>query len=132
MYSAGIQIHFFATMLLLMMIFINIFRIERARDIHRYAKKSQLINPLASLFLATVIFTGMVMMAAKHLDFNFANIVMIIFGIVFILLEAKRMKQLRYLDIKQENPLENYRKKARKLLLIELVGTVLISVWMLV
>jgi len=132
MYAMGIEIHFYATALLLVIILFNLMRILRATDIHVYAKKSVYINNLAALFLTAVIFTGMIMMAAKHLDFTIENIVMIVFSVVFIYLEVKRLKQLKYLDIKQENPLENYRSVAKTYIYIELVGTLLIAIWMLV
>lgn len=131
MYSMGLDIHFYATVILFGVILFNLFRLLRATNIHHYAKKSVYINQLAMLFLGAVVFTGMIMMAAKHLDFTLENIVMTLFALLFFILEARRLKQLRFLDITQENPLQDYQTRAKKLLYIELMGTVLISAWML-
>ena len=131
MYAMGLNIHFYATVVLLGVILFNLFRLLRATNIHHYAKKSVYINQLAMLFLGAVVFTGMIMMAAKHLDLSVENIVMILFSLLFFILEARRLKQLRFLNTAQENPLLDYQTRAKKLLYIELAGTLLISIWML-
>ncbi len=77
-----------------------------------------IFTPFGSVMLASAIFTGVVMMAAKHLDFSIQNIVMIVVSLVLIALEVKRSKALRY--IKQEE-LNTYKKTAYTILGIELV-----------
>ena len=47
-----------------------------------------------------VIFTGVIMMAAKHLDFTIENIAMILFAMILIYLELKRSLGLKNLNKK--------------------------------
>jgi uncharacterized membrane protein len=90
------------------------------------------LMPLSGSMIAVIIFTGMVMMAAKRLDFTPENIVMIVFSIVLIILEAKRYKTLkRRTDITQPDAFALYKRKAMRLMAIALGGSVLISLWML-
>ena len=86
--------------------------------------------PLSSTVIGVAIFSGTIMMAAKHLDFTIENVVMIVISVVLIVLEAKRAKTLKYLSVKTQNSLEVYKPYGIKLLYIELVVSVLISLWM--
>jgi hypothetical protein len=76
------------------------------------------------------VFSGIVMMASKHLDFTIENIVMIIFAIALIVLENKRSKKLQYLDKKREDALNIYRVDAYKIFKIEILMVLVISIWM--
>jgi hypothetical protein len=88
--------------------------------------------PISLSLIIITIFTGIVMMAGKHLNFSFANIVMIMLSIIFIGLEVKRYKTLKYeTDIKQENAFERYKQKAFRILGIEMALLVAMSAWML-
>ena len=86
--------------------------------------------PLSSTAMGVAIFSGTIMMAAKHLDFTIENIVMIIISVVLIILEAKRAKSLKYLNSKIENALQVYKPYGMKLLYSEIGLVVFISVWM--
>ena len=70
------------------------------------------------------------MMAAKHLDFTFANIIMIGISIVYIALEAKRIKSLKYLSETKEHAFNAYKPLARTLLQIEFLLVLLLSLGM--
>ncbi|MBU0633041.1 hypothetical protein KKA17_10400, partial [bacterium] len=75
------------------------------------------------------LFTCTVMMAAKHLDFSLANIAMITIAITFIVLEAKRVKPIKRLkNIPEAIPV--YRNFAKKILFVEFVMVLAISLWM--
>ncbi len=130
MYNMSIGIHYFGVMIMVFVIIVNILHVKMVSNIKNYSRKMIFIMPLVYTVISLIIFTGVVMMAAKHLDFTIQNIVMILFSIVFILLEVKRYKPLRFIDPKKSELFEIYRAKAVKILLIELSVTLLITAWM--
>jgi hypothetical protein len=132
MYKMSVDIHLMGVVAMAVVIIGNILHVKMANDIHFFAKKMRQIMPIMSSLLFLILFTGVVMMAAKHLDFSIENIVMIIFNIVMIILEAKRYASLKHCNIKEENVFDKYKVKALKILTIELVGTLMISAWMLI
>jgi len=130
MYAMGIVTHNLGVMGMLAVILINFFMLISAQDLRKYAKRMRIFMPIGAGLIATILFTGAVMMAAKHLHFTFENSVMTVFGILLIILEAKRYKKLKYIDLKQEEPLVRYKAIAFKILAIEFFGVALISLWM--
>lgn len=130
MYAMGIVTHNLGVMGMLAVILINFLMLVGAQDIRRYAKRMRIFMPIGAGLIATILFTGAVMMAAKHLSFSFENIVMIVFGILLIILEAKRYKKLKYINMNEPNPLERYKAIAYRILSIEFFGSLLITVWM--
>jgi hypothetical protein len=133
MYHLSIGIHDAGVFILVGLILLNMLLLATAREIIPYAKRMRMLMPLSGSMIAVIIFTGMVMMAAKRLDFTLENIVMIVFSIVLIVLEAKRYKTLkRRTDITQPDAFALYKRKAMRLMAIALGGSVLISFWMLV
>ena len=131
MYSMSIVSHYYSVVGLLVVIFLNFWMMRKAVDIKAYKRQMSLFTPIGSMALASIIFTGIIMMAAKHLDFTIENIIMIVFSILILALEVTRVKRLKYLNPKIEDALKNYKKLVSKLLLSELVLTVSISIWML-
>lgn len=131
MYQLTLTIHFWGTAAMVLIALSNLAHLRLSSDIRRYAKKMRMVMPMMGSLLFLMLFTGAVMMAAKHLDFTFANIVMIVFNILMIVLESKRYARLKHLNIKAEGAFEGYKALATKLLLIELGGMALIAVWML-
>ena len=89
-----------------------------------------LFTPIGSLAIASVIFTGVIMMAAKHLEFTLENIAMIFIALAFIVLEVKRAKTLKYTSTKEKDALKNFKVYALKILATEALMTLLISLWM--
>jgi hypothetical protein len=131
MYNMGLSIHSLGSGALLGVILINIFFLNAAKDINKFKRlMSILLMPLNSAVLGGVIFTGIVMMAAKHLDFTVANIVMIVISIILIILEVKRSKTLRLVNPKAEGAMSAYKTYAMNIMYIEIVLIALISVWM--
>ena len=131
MYSMGLSIHSIGAVALLGVVFINILVLMRAKDLYKYKRSMAIVlMPLSSMAIGLVAFTGIVMMAAKHLEFSVENIAMIIISIFLIVLEAKRAKALRYLNPKKERALEAYKPFASNLLYIEFALITLISLWM--
>lgn len=132
MYTMSIDIHYFGVVVMIAIILGNILHVKMASDIHHYAKKMRMMMPIMSSIMFLIFFTGVVMMAAKHLEFTIENIIMILFNIVLIVLETNRYLSLKHLRIKEEDAFKNYEVKAVKILLIELTGTVLIALWMII
>jgi hypothetical protein len=131
MYNMGLSIHSIGAVGLLVVVFINIFALMQAKNLEKYKRVMAIgLMPLSSMAIGVVAFTGVVMMAAKHLDFTLENIVMIIITVMLIVLEAKRAKMLRFLNSKKERALEAYKPFGLKILYIEFVLIVLISLWM--
>ncbi|MBC8236649.1 MAG: hypothetical protein H8E76_00310 [Helicobacteraceae bacterium] len=132
MYDMSIVTHYYGVLGILVVIFINSMMLKKAKNINDYKRQMSLYTPVAHIPIGVVIFTGVVMMAAKHLAFSVENILMIVFSIGIIYLEVKRAKALKYLDIREENALEKFKIDAASFLFMELVLTLSISIWMLI
>jgi len=133
MYTTGINIHYFGVMVLMGVVLFNIVMLALSHHVVQYAKRMRIVMPISGSLIALILFTGAVMMAAKHLHFTFSNIAMIVIAIVMIILEAKRYKTLkRRTDITQENAFREYKTKAFRFLGIEMVLLSAISIWMMV
>ncbi len=125
----SIDYHNWGAIALLIMIGLNFLLLFQAKELLPYRKKMAFLTPTIAVVLASVLFTGTIMMAAKHLHFTLANIAMIVAGIVFIVLEAKRVKPLKHLkNLPHAIPL--YRDYAKKILFAELFLILGISIWM--
>lgn len=132
LYTAGLEIHFVGVVVLLSVVMFNILMLALSRQIIRYAKRLRIVMPISSLLITITIFTGIVMMGAKHLDFSLANSAMIVLSILFVVLEIKRYKILKHeTNIKQKNAFVQYKKKAFQLLGIQMALLVVMSAWML-
>lgn len=129
MYDMGVTLHGYAVILLLAFIGLNFLLLFRAKDVFAYRKQMAYLTPTIAVTLAAILFTGTVLMAAKHLDFTLANIAMIVVGIVFIVLEAKRVKPIKRLK-RVEEAIPVYREFAKKMLFIELALILSLSIWM--
>ena len=128
MYEMSIVTHYYSVIGMIIVIFINFLMIQMSKDIKKLQVQMSLFAPIGSIFIGGVIFTGVVMMAAKHLEFTVENILMIIFSVVIIILESKRLKTLKHLLMK----LDEYKIFSTKILIAELLFTGSISLWMLI
>ena len=129
MYNMSIDAHGYSVVLLLLLMSLNLILLFKADALLPYRKKMAYLTPTIAVVLASIIFTGTIMMAAKHLQFTLENVVMIVFGIVFIILEAKRVKPLKHLkNLPQAIPL--YRDFAKKILFAQFLLVGAISAWM--
>ena len=128
MYSFAIAAHLYSVYGMVAVILLNVLATYQAQEITKFRKMMLIFTPMGSVMLASAIFTGIVLMAAKHLDFDVANVVMIIFSVVMIILEAKRAKLLRFSTAKT---FLEYKKKAYKLLAFELAGVVIVSIFVM-
>jgi len=131
MYNMGLSIHSIGGIVLLGVIFLNILVLRIAKDLQKYKRwMSIALLPLTATVIGLTIFTGVIMMAAKHLDFTIENIVMIVISIILIILEVKRAKSLKYMNPKKARALEAYKDYGIKLLYIEVAWTLVIFIWM--
>lgn len=132
LYSLGLEIHTVGVIVLLAVVMFNIMMLALSREVIRYSKRMRIVMPTSASLIAVAIFTGAIMMAAKHLNFTFANVSMIVVSILLIVLEAKRYRILkRQTDIQQENAFAQYKVKAFRLLGIELLLLLVMFGWML-
>jgi len=128
MYEMSITTHYYSVIGILIVILLNFWMLVRAENRVDYQRQMSLFTPIGSIAIGGVIFTGIIMMAAKHLEFSIENIIMIIFSIAIIILEVKRVKTLKYL----REDLASYKSYAKVLLGIEVFLTMSISAWMLI
>lgn len=133
MYTMGLEIHYVGVIVLMGVVMFNITMLSLSKNVVRYAKRMRIVMPISASLIALTLFTGMVMMAAKHLQFTLANSAMIAAAVTMIVLEAKRYKTLKKrTDITQEGAFDRYKEKAFRYLGIEATMLLIISVWMLV
>ncbi len=130
MYDMGIVTHNYGVIFMLMVILINVFILLRAKDVKSYKRTMLLFNPIGQTAIGVVIFTGIIMMAAKHLEFDAPNVAMIIFAIAIIYLEVKRSLKLKYLSEKEDGVLAAHKTFALKVFALEVFATISISLWM--
>ena len=131
MYNMGLSLHSVGGVAVLAVIVLNLYFLISMNDLKKYKRLNSIVLwPLTFSTLGLVLFTGTVMMAAKHLDFSFANIIMIIISIIYIVLEAKRVKALKYLSEKKDHAFNAYKPIARTILQVEFVMVLLLSLAM--
>jgi ATP/ADP translocase len=130
MYEMSIVTHNYSVYFLLGVILLNLLFLVTAKEIKKFKRTMRLFNPYTGIGIGGVVFTGVVMMAAKHLDFTIENIVMIAFSVALIMLEVKRTTRLKYTNSKEVNALENYKEFAFKIIAIEILLVMSVSTWM--
>jgi len=130
MYSMSIVAHNYSVLAVLLAVGINFYKLMSAKSVQEYRKFVMLFNAVGSTFLGFVIFTGVVMMAAKHLEFTIENNVMIVYSIVFIILEGKRAKAFKYVLNKDTEGFLVFKQKGKKIFTFEIVATLIIYIWM--
>lgn len=130
MYSMSIVAHNYAVMAVFAFIVINYLVLLRGFDIKKYKRFMAIYNPISYTAMGAVAFSGVVMMAAKHLSFTLANSAMILVAMLFVYLEIKRILPLRYIRSDDETKFSHYVKSAQKLLALEFVIVLAMAVVM--
>ncbi len=130
MYDMSIVTHNYGVIGILVVIFINFMMLRRATDVTVYQRSVSIFMPIGMTTIGFVIFSGVVMMAAKHLDFTIENIVMIIFAVILIVLENRRSKLLQRLNKKRDDALQTYTTDVNKIFIYEIATVLSISIWM--
>ena len=132
MYNMSIVAHYYSVWAVLGGIFLNLFMIIKADNIDKYKRFNTLYNPINGTFIGGVIFTGIVMMAAKHLNFSIENIVMILIALYIIWLELKRNKALKIIKDDYHSSFQFYKFFAMRMLITQMLLLLAISIWMLI
>lgn len=135
MYTLGLSIHSVTTVCYLLMIILNIVVLYKFEDDHRYKRVNAIfLAPFTFMILSFVLFTGVIMMAAKHLDFTIQNSAMVLLSVVIVYFEIKRAKALRFVqaddDDIEEMIFEEYKAVFLRTLFIEFFGVLFIALWM--
>ena len=130
MYSMSIVAHNYSVLAVLMVIGVNFYKLLSAKSVQEYRKFIMVFNGVGGTVLGIIIFTGVIMMAAKHLDFTLENNIMIVFSIAFIISEAKRSKAFKYVLNRDKEGFEVYKQKVKKIHAFQFITTLLIYVWM--
>lgn len=94
MYALSQDIHMFSVIATIAILIIMLFTHKRKIDFDAYVKKIQILMILHITVVASIVLTGTIMMAAKHLSFTPANLLMIIAVFIISALEIKRNKAL--------------------------------------
>lgn len=132
MYNMSLLLHEIGLLLLVLIFLASIWDLNRTDNPIAYLRKMRIQSPLIFMAMFVPIFTGMVMMAAKHLSFTIPNIVMIVLSVVLIAFEMKRACPLKYASIVEKGVFEKYKKDATVILVGEIALIVLITLWMYV
>jgi len=121
MYEMSQSIHIFSVIAMVMsaILLLVLHKLSAVQEV--FVKRVALANLLHVNLLGAVALTGVIMMAAKHLSFSFANIVMIIGLVAFIVLEVKRTKLFKMVTKFKRVELEVYQPIGFNFVLIELV-----------
>ena len=131
MYTMGLSLHSMSSIAVLAVIFMNLFLLISNNDLKKYKKlHSVVLWPTTFTLLGVTLFTGIIMMAAKHLDFTVANVLMILISIIYIALEAKRVKGLKYLSETKDHAFNAYKPIARTILQVEFILVLLLNLGM--
>ncbi len=121
MYEMSQSLHIYSVIamvvsLLLMMI---LHKLKSEQEV--FVKRNAITMVFHASFIGSTALTGIIMMAAKHLDFSFANIIMIIGLVVIIVLEAKRSKILKMVVKFRQGEFSEYKRVGFNFELIEFV-----------
>jgi hypothetical protein len=133
MYTLGLNIHIVGVLILLGVVLFNVATLVFSKEIYAYARRMRIVMPISSSLLFLLLFTGSIMMAAKHLVFDSSNIMMILGTIVIIYLEIKRYRVLRHqTNASDANSFKEYKVKALRYLGMEVIILLSLSIWMIV
>jgi len=132
MYNMSIVAHYYSVVAVFLSILLNLVMLIKANDIEKHKRFVSLYNPIGGTFMGGIIFTGVVMMAAKHLDFSIENILMILIAIYMIYLDVKRNKALKIIRTDYHSSFQFYRLFAMRMLVMQMLVLLAMSIWMLV
>ncbi len=94
MYTMSQSIHIYSVIALIVVLLLMIAMHKVKGDFDKFVKNIKIAMVFHLTLLGFVVLTGTVMMAAKHLSFTPANLLMIVSVIIIIALEIKRNKAL--------------------------------------
>jgi hypothetical protein len=94
MYTMSQSIHIYSVIALIVVLLMMIAMHKVKGDFDKFVKNIKIAMVFHLSLLGFVVLTGTVMMAAKHLSFTPANLLMIVSVFIIIALEIKRNKAL--------------------------------------
>ena len=124
MYASAIDYHIYTVILLIICITLFYLYTQLQKDFNRYKVMIRNWMPIYVFALASSIFTGAIMMAAKHLSFDLPNILMILNAIFLITLEFIRYKRLKASPKSDEIEYVIFAKRIYALELLSIFATV--------
>ena len=130
MYNLTVGIHSFLIWVVFGVIGINVFMLLRAKNIRTYTRGMRIFMPISVMAIFSVIFTGIVMMAAKHLSFSIENIVMILVSVAYMYVDLSRYKNLKRANFDEEGILKKYMRETFISFGLVFVLVGLMAVWM--
>ena len=130
MYDLTVGIHSFLIWVLFMVIATNVGMLLRAKKIRAYTRNMRIFMPISVMAIISVMFTGIVMMAAKHLEFTIENIVMILVSFAYIYVELSRYRNLKRANFDEDNILKKYQRETFISFGLIFVIVGLMAVWM--
>ncbi len=127
MYTSAIDYHIYTVLLLVVTITLFYLFTQLQRDFSRYKILIRNWMPIYIFALASATFTGIVMMAAKHLIFDLPNILMIFSSLFLIGLEIIRHKRMKASPLSDEKLYILFAKRIYATELITLFITVYVT-----
>ncbi|MDX9813654.1 MAG: hypothetical protein RBS91_03195 [Sulfurimonadaceae bacterium] len=126
MYSMSIVAHYYSVVMIFLVILAHLLLLRGVGEFKKYKRIQTLYNPLAFTAIGATMFTGVVMMAAKHLSFTLENIAMIVASAIYIYLEAKRLKVLK----RTREFSSEFKSMSQKVFIAQFVLVLAVSIWM--
>jgi hypothetical protein len=94
MYAMSVDIHLFSVLALMIIMLVMMLLHTSKNDLGLLVTKIQGVTIVYLCFLGFAVLTGAIMMAAQHLSFTPANLLMVLAAFAVLILEIKRNKAL--------------------------------------
>lgn len=120
MYEMSQNIHIYSVIAMVFTLMLMMVLHKSKGEQESFVKTMAISMVFYASFIGSTALTGMIMMAAKHLSFTAANILMIVALLAVIVLEVKRNKVLKMLVKYKRVELDVYKKVAFNFEVIEL------------
>lgn len=127
MYEMSQSIHIYSVMGLVLVLLIMIAMHKVQGDFQKFVKNIKILMIFHLSFIGFIVLTGAVMMAAQHLSFTPANLLMVVSIFILSTLEIKRNKALSKVIKFKSMEDETYKKLGFKYQSIELFLILLVS-----
>ena len=121
MYEMSQNLHIYSVIALISIVVLMIISHKVSSDFKAFTKLIKILMIFHLSFLAAVVLTGAILMAAQHLSLTPANLIMIVAVFIVAGLEIKRNKALAQVIKFNLMPKMTYIKLGYKYLLLELV-----------
>ncbi len=121
MYEMSQMIHIYSVYGLIFILLVMMAMHKVAGDFEKFVKQIKMLMVIHLSLVGFIVLTGTIMMAAKHLSFTPANLLMIISFFLISALEIKRNKALARVIRFKMMPEEGYKKLGFKYQLAEVL-----------